>query len=166
MTRRIIILVTGSRVLVDTAFQEDVQRALDVHIALRLGGVTIVCGDAAGPDEWADELACALGIVRRIYALDGAVYSSASAAREKSESALVRRWDHGLEEHRGTRRWPLVRNRQMVRDCKRERMKGAIVEALGFRALWSKTQGTAYTMNLAREAGFRCVETLFSGGAS
>lgn len=158
-----ILVITGSRALVGSGYAEAAQRMLDATIAALPPDALLVTGDAGGPDQWSDASGAIRGIERRIYALDGAVYSSRAGAVGRSEEFRLRRWDHGLEDKREQKGWPLLRNRQMIRDCAREMARGAHVEAFGLRAMWSRTQGTAYTLRLAREAGFAVIESMFGG---
>lgn len=153
-----ILLVTGSRALVGSAHEAQARAILSAMVFGLPDGAVVVAGDASGPDEWAirDAASGLLALNFRIYSLDGGVYDG-SAAR-------VRRWDHGLEDKRGSKGWPLLRNRLMVRDCARERDRGATVTVLALEAEWSRTKGTAQTVGVARDCGLAVTHVMLTEG--
>jgi hypothetical protein len=147
MTPRIL-LVTGSRVLEGSEFEDRAKRLLSMTLHSLPEKSIVVVGDASGPDAWATEYASGLGIALRIYALDGWVYDR--------HMARCRRWH--LDEK--TAPEPLPRNVAMVRGVAAQRPR-AHVEALGLEALWGTTHGTAYTLDKARKAGLPITHITF-----
>lgn len=143
-----ILLVTGSRVLEGSAFEDRAKRLLSMTLHSLPEQSIVVVGDASGPDAWATEYASGLGIALRIYALDGWVYDR--------YMARCRRWH--LDEKSEPE--PLPRNVAMVRGVAAQRPR-AHVEVLGLEALWSTTHGTAYTLDKAREAGLPITHITF-----
>lgn len=148
MTARIL-LVTGSRVLVGSEFEDRAKRLLSMTLHSLPEKSIVVVGDASGPDAWATEYASGSGIALRIYALDGWVYDR--------ELQRQRRWH--LDKTTTTS--PLDRNAAMVRETAAQRAKGAHVEALGLEAAWSATMGAAHTLAAARGAGLSITRIVF-----
>lgn len=157
-----ILLVTGSRALAESSHEAQARAILSAVVFSLSDGAVVVAGDASGPDAWAthDAGSGLLALHQRIYSLDGWVYDE-SAAR-------VRQWSSGHEAERESKphAWPLLRNRLMVRACAAQRAKGAVVEVLALEALWSKSQGTAHTVGVARDCGLPVVHVRFELGRS
>lgn len=149
MTSRIL-LVTGSRVLVGSEFEDRAKRLLSMTLHSLPEQSIVVVGDASGPDAWAAEYASGMGIALRIYALDGWVYDE--------RLARLRQW------HDGPASSPLARNVAMVNETAAQRAKGWDVEALGLEARWSDTQGTARALAAARGAGLPITRITFERG--
>ena len=146
---RSILLVTGSRSLVDT---EDGRRWALAELDLFFPGFdTIVTGDARGPDTWAFRASPPGRCFR--YGLDGSIVTSGGA---------VGRWDRGVSRPRygttpGDRAlaaaWCLLRDRRMVKAVARRGWEGAQVECLALIDRGSKTHGAEYTATVAEHGG-------------
>ncbi len=143
-----ILLVTGSRVLEGSEFEDRAKRLLSMTLHSLPEQSIVVVGDASGPDAWAVEFTSRAKIGLRIYALDGWVYDR--------DMARCRRWH--LDEK--TAPEPLPRNVAMVRGVAAQRPR-AHVEVLGLEALWSTTHGTAHTLGKAKEAGLAITRITF-----
>lgn len=147
MTR--ILLVTGSRALEGTAFADRARALLSCVLRGLPDRSIVVTGDARGPDAWASEFTTSghLALALRVYSLDGWVYDE--------RLARLRQW------HDGPASSPIARNVAMVNETAAQRSKGWDVEAIGFEARWSDTQGTARTLATARGAGLEITRITF-----
>jgi len=151
MPPRHVLVVTGARVLRQTPAAAAWARArltAAIEALPRGGGAyrsVLVTGDAPGPDAWAVEIATALNIRRVVYALDG---------RRHENGVAGAWWAHAHElAWRDNRRWPLLRNGVMIKECAfLARERGNAVIVCGVRAGWATTQGTAHTLTQARAA--------------
>ena len=153
MTR--VLLVTGSRALVGSPYEERAKMMLAEHIE-RLCPSLVVAGDAPGPDSWAIDQAAAIYASTRIYGLDGLVRGASGT--------VFQAWDPRSSWPAPTRSNPLDRNAAMVRDVAELRAKGAHVEVLWLEAAWSATKGTAHTLAKARAAGLEITRIVFERG--
>jgi len=145
---RVVLVVSGSRSLVDTPAAEEWARGVlgDIVSALPEGSA-VVAGDARGPDAWA--LAIAASVPRIIhcvcYALDGSRYVNGEFSNT---------WARANDQRANDRKtWPLVRNTRMCLDAGVRLREGIIIAAAGFVAPWSKTRGTMHTVNRLRAEG-------------
>lgn len=150
-----ILLVTGARSAGDSRLAEAwargaIAEAFDTHRPARL-----VTGDARGPDEWARVEAVRRGVPFYCYAGSGEITGA--------DGRRWGRWTKDLAPDSGAPRvewaaWYLHRDRVMARQVARRGREGATVVVLALHAPWSKTQGTAFTVARAREAGLLVVE--------
>lgn len=156
MTAPRILLVTGSRVLVDSEYESDAVSIVRALVFALPDGAFVVAGDATGPDAWALDAATssARALEPRCYSCDGRVYL------DRQRTKPLRRWSP-------TPVHPLVRNAAMVREvAEHARDIGASVRVLALEAAWSETKGTAHTARLAEEAGFEVTRVTFARGAT
>ena len=142
-----VLLVTGSRALSDTPQAEAWARAeLAKHISDDL--VTVVSGDARGPDEWVHQLARGMWHAR--WTLGGSV--DAILLNEWWSEA---RWlPLGTPAPHTNEAWKaraLARNKAMVEHT--ARYDHSTVKVVALKAPWSRTDGTGHTAGLAARHG-------------
>lgn len=155
MTRRVALLVTGSRVLAGSPCEPIARAALRAALDATEGLASVIAGDASGPDAWAVEDAVGRGLIVRVYRLDGTVTDAVARRR--------RWWPHS-EEYGSTppARVPLLRNETMVRDLAARCAGGEWdVRCLALVAGWSQTHGTMHTVGLAHRDGIRVTTLRF-----
>jgi hypothetical protein len=154
MTAPRILLVTGSRALVDSEYESDAVNVIRALVFALPSLAFVVAGDATGPDAWAIDAATSslLSLEPRCYSCDGRVYLDRKRTKPR------RRWSP-------TPAHPLVRNAAMVREvAEHARDTGARVRVLALEAAWSETKGTTHTVRLAEEAGFEVTRVTFARG--
>lgn len=152
MIARRILLVTGSRALVDSEYESDAVNVIRALVFALSDGALVVAGDAIGPDAWAldDAASSLLSLDPRCYSCDGRVYL------DRKRTKPWRRWSP-------TPAHPLVRNAAMVREvAEHARDADARVRVLALEAAWSETKGTAHTVRLARQEGFEVTSVTFT----
>lgn len=154
MTRPALVLVTGSRAL--AGHREARMWVLDRLDAL--APKVVVTGDASGPDAWATDWARYNALTLRIYDGRGRVLDA--------ESSAVARWS--VSSHPAAdaiapqwAAWYLHRDRVMVQHVARRADRYAVT-VVAARALWSPTNGTAFTIARARAAGLDVAERAWS----
>lgn len=156
-----LLLVTGARALSETRMAKIWASDL---ISAAMGwwrpDVLVHGGCAGSPDEWAGDYVRDdwryQHIATRVFLLDGQIV--AQGALPPEVTTFLDRWDEC--EPLATRdrfRIPLRRNRAMVNAVT---CCGADVLVLALRAPWAKTNGTAHTARLAREAGLLVAERM------
>lgn len=148
LSEQAILLVTGSRSLLDTkqasdwantTIHKEVSRLQDLNAERLL----VVTGDAKGPDA----IAASLAKNSLVWRSNGRVVSNGKLAPE------VPTWCGPLPSGSSWNSWKtrlLARNREMVSwvaDQQGQRYCLALI------APWAKTRGTGYTVKLAQEAG-------------
>lgn len=154
MTRPALVLVTGSR---DLAGHTDAAAWVRAHLDA-LAPAVVVTGDARGPDAWAAEWARDNDLVTicRTYRLSGAV-CTANLMEPVGWWCGRSRPPHGDDGRALWAAWCLHRDRVMVQHVAR-RAADYAVTVLAARALWSKTNGTAFTIARAKAAGLDVME--------
>lgn len=150
-----ILLVTGARALADSRLAEEWARGAIAQAFDQEQPAKLVTGDARGPDEWARREAVKRGVAIFGYTGRGEIVGR--------DARVVGRWTRDLPPDGDSHRtewaaWYLHRDRVMVRQVVRRAREGATALVLALHAPWSTTQGTAFTVARAREAGLRIVE--------
>ena len=158
-----LLLVTGSRTLVDIKgavewAQGLINRAIDDE-----GAKLVVAGDAGGPDFWGLSLAHNRGL----HISTWSVHGSLAGTHYDSWTTHDVPWAT-TEELRNTapERIPLLRNQRMVQwvsEQARKKERRAVCLALIDPA--SPTKGTQHTARLALEAGLDLVVRHYTGGS-
>lgn len=140
-----VLLITGSRALASTPEAATWARAQLTRVLTPR--VSVVAGDAGGPDEWAQVMAP--GWATR-WCLDGRIFARLTLS---GSWQLEARWHSDPMPSRGDRAgWKmlcLARDRAMVAHW----AERAGVSMLALVAPFSRTRGTQYTVARAREAG-------------
>ena len=145
-----ILLVTGSRALDDHVQALHWEREQVSARADSFRPTLVVTGDARGPDESARVHAKRRGLPLECWSLSGWV-AAWGAGRD-------RRWWPESEPPLTPRHWPLERNRRMVAHVAELAKTAEATLVLALYAPWSRTQGTAHTVGLARAAGLTVIE--------
>lgn len=150
-----LLLVTGSRALAERPEAEAWARRMLRGPIRGDANPRVLTGDARGPDAWAVEAA---RVQWTRFAKDGGIYCGVGLPfragwwtfppNEKPPTPRTRdEWRERL----------LARDRALVAYAARMAAAGTTVRVLALVAPWSRTQGTAYTARLAREAGLDVV---------
>lgn len=142
------LLVSGSRVITETAAATDWAIARLRHHVDAFSPTYVVHGGAAGVDTLADMLAAELGLVRVRYDLDGSVYRN---------DVRVKSWLLGTGEY-DPKRYPLERNLAMVNAVRR--VTAFPTMCLALVAPWSRTAGSKYTAGRAKAVGIATIVEL------
>ena len=146
MSGRVLLLVSGSRSLAaDPRAEAWAREILSAAVYDLPKGSVVVCGDAPGPDTWAEEIAWDLSYHCVVYQLDG---------RRRHGMAAGGRWT--TEAPTRDRRWPLTRNAAMVREVASRADRYAATRCLALVDTTSRTQGTRHTVTQAQRAGIAC----------
>lgn len=152
MTHPVLVLVTGSRSLDGHA---DARAWVDARLDA-LAPTVVVTGDARGPDAWAAAWAKRHGARLASYGLGGRILGGDPAAR------WTKAGPPGAEGRPVEwAAWCLHRDRVMVQHVARRADRYAVTVAAA-RALWSPTNGTAFTIARARAAGLDVAERAWS----
>jgi hypothetical protein len=137
-----VLLITGARSLTST---RDAAWWTWCQIASLLFGTRrpsrIITGDSPGAQALARSLAISARITLNVFRLDGTI------GRPEGDG----RWHEG--EVPDDRYWPLQRSRAMIAEALRAQEAGAPVRALMLDAPWTRSGGTAYAADVARDAG-------------
>lgn len=151
---RALVLVTGSRDLAGN----DAAHAWLIDRLDTIAPSVVVTGDARGPDAWAADWARENRAPLRCYDLAGWVTDAARVAQVAWTPAAPPAHDAGRALWGA---WCLHRDRVMVQHVAK-RAGDYAVTVLAARALWSKTNGTAFTIARAKTAGLDVMERAWS----
>lgn len=149
MTQRAFI-VTGSRALVGSTREPIARDLLASVLDSTTSDTVIVCGDAGGPDAWVVEhtrSGSKCPRAQHVWALDGWIYD------EHRRRVLQWSSEANAQRDENPRRWPLIRNRLMIRGVAARAREGWLVDGIAIEAAWSRSKGTAHTLGVARDCG-------------